>query len=495
MPFKGFPKSPSFFATGQIHLQILSEISVYWARVDNDAPWKACLVCRLWRSAVMSTPKAWSRVFICFPLEKIKKKKRKKSPSPKVPWEKDLESESEDLESDSGDIESDDEDNDGNDIEESPDKPRPLALWLSRAGKSELSVSIKIPLAPRVDLIYQTIQLLLPYFPQMKALELVVESSIFSLSQMLDMFVEPTPALVHLTLSDAVTHRQPDVIAEDFTVVKSFWNFLKKSSRLRSLTLSKCLLGPMPTTKQGRHTHSALRTLTLDDAHMFLLDGVLKMIEPFLCLETLAFTSSIGCLTKTSAKIHPIILPRLTSLTVGDEIHMLASLTLPKLQTLVLDKELSKDGRKTLDSLLSNLFERGTDLQKLTISFAPIPKQLLFQVLRHIPTLIALELRHCSVEMQSLIQTTTKTHPLCPQLQSLGLYSSNLADGAALLELVIARKKDGRCRTIETLGIASCKYIDDRDVEKIRKAGGSSLKVDYSPYVEDPADPFLSLGR
>jgi hypothetical protein len=186
----------------------------------------------------------------------------------------------------------------------------------------------------------------------------------------------------------------------------------------------------------------------------------------------------------STSRVHPIILPRLTSLTVGDDINILASLTLPKLQALILDKELSKDGRKSLVGLLSDIFERGTNLQCLTISFAPIPNQKFSQILQHIPALVALELRHCSVEIQSLIQTTTGTSPLCPQLQTLRLCSSDLANGVALLELTVARKQSGHCRAISALGIANCKYIDDRDVEKLRKAGGPALRIDYSRYTE-----------
>ncbi|KAJ7922778.1 hypothetical protein B0H13DRAFT_2267297 [Mycena leptocephala] len=469
MPLNGFLKSPSFFAVGQIHLQVLSEISVHWARIDRDAPWKACLVCRLWRLAILSTPSAWSRVSVCFPVEKIKKRRKKNSK--KVPWEDDSEGDSE-----AGDAESGD--------EEDADKPRPLAFWLSRARESKLFLYMKIG-HPRVDFIYLAIQLLLPHFPKIKELELVVESSLLPLSQVLDMLLDPTPALEHLTLSVTQRNSFEVGIADDSTIVKGFWNFLKKSPRLRSLTLSKCLLGPMPTATGGRRSHLVLQTLTLHDTHLFTLGAVLQTIEPFLCLETLIFTSSLGCLTKMStSRVHPIILPRLTSLTVGDDINILASLTLPKLQTLILDKELSKDGRKSLVGLLSNLFERGTNLQCLTISFAAIPNQKFSQILQHIPALVALELRHCSVEIQSLIQTTTGTSPLCPQLQTLRLCSSDLANGVALLELTVARKQSGHCRAISALGIANCKYIDDRDVEKLRKAGGPALRIDYSRYTE-----------
>ncbi|KAF8215807.1 hypothetical protein K438DRAFT_611125 [Mycena galopus ATCC 62051] len=137
----------SFFATGQVHLQILSEIYGHWVKVDRDAPWKAALVCRLWRTAVMSTPKA-CLVNICFPVEKVPKRGPKTIE--KVPCDED-ESDVEPYNVDSEDDCVEEDDDEGNEDATDGWKPRPLALWLSRARESELFIYMKIGFAPRVD--------------------------------------------------------------------------------------------------------------------------------------------------------------------------------------------------------------------------------------------------------------------------------------------------------------------------------------------------------
>ncbi|KAJ6469597.1 hypothetical protein C8R47DRAFT_1325511 [Mycena vitilis] len=345
---------------------------------------------------------------------------------------------------------------------------------------------MKIGIAPRTDLIYEAIHLLFPHCPKLREFNLVVESSILSLDQVLNMFTKPLPVLEHLSLSTVVPRIDLDGRNSERLTIMEFWNFLRQTSCLRSLTLSKCLrLAPMPTPLVGRHRHLAIQTLTLDDAHTLALNSLLRMVEPFLGLETLIFTSNIDCLTRIPTSVHPITLPALTSLTVGDEIHMLASLTLPKLRILILDKKLPKDGRQNLFGLLSDLFERGTDLGSLTISFAPIADDKFSQILQHIPTLVALELSHCSVQLQSLIQTTTSADPLCPRLQTLRLISSVVSEAAALQNLITARVQLGLCRAITTLGIVKCKYIDNRDIGKLQKAGGATLKIEYAPSTED----------
>jgi hypothetical protein len=128
-------------------LQILSEICGHWASVDSDAPWKASLVCRLWRAAVLSTPEAWSQVDICFPVERLKRRTGGGT------------SESSNTGSDSDGNSDGDSDGDSDDDCTDEQRPRPLALWLSRARHSELSIHMKLG-DPRVDLLYTATHLL-----------------------------------------------------------------------------------------------------------------------------------------------------------------------------------------------------------------------------------------------------------------------------------------------------------------------------------------------
>ncbi|KAJ7040250.1 hypothetical protein C8F04DRAFT_1082941, partial [Mycena alexandri] len=116
---------------------------------------------------------------------------------------------------------------------------RPVHMYEARNGT-----------APRVDFVYPAIQELVAasvecHFPEIKELVLDDDSYLLSLNQMLDMFAVPAPALEHLTLS-TIEHRKELGPTEEFTIVKGFWKFLKKTPRLRSLKLFKCLLGPMP---------------------------------------------------------------------------------------------------------------------------------------------------------------------------------------------------------------------------------------------------------
>ncbi|KAJ7109849.1 hypothetical protein C8R44DRAFT_264913 [Mycena epipterygia] len=252
----------------------------------------------------MSTPIAWSRVNVYLP-DKHKKKKspRRKFPSEssdddcaeeefgmqlkktkdrrrKLPWEAASESSDDDCaEEEFGDM-----------------MPRPLALWLSRARDSELYLCMGIGrIAPRVDYLCQAIQHLNLHFHKMKELDLVVESEStgLPLNSVVGMLRQPIPALKHLTLSTGAPRRGPDVMGDSKEYIEGFWKFLNDSeSRLHSLTLSRCLLGPMPAATGGRCPHLALHTLTLEDTRLFGLNKILETIQPFLCLETLNITSS-----------------------------------------------------------------------------------------------------------------------------------------------------------------------------------------------------------
>ncbi|KAJ7657997.1 hypothetical protein B0H17DRAFT_1145783 [Mycena rosella] len=350
----------------------------------------------------MSTPSAWSRVNVCFPQPP----------------------DSDDSELDCVE-------------EEDEDMPRPLGLWLLHARASELCIQIKI-VVPRVDYIFQAIKHLGPHFAKTKELELIVEPpSVLTLNQLLEM-LPPLRALEHLTLSANFwnhTIRMFGFNPEDFT----------------SLTLTKCILGPMPTAKNsGTHPHLTIRELTLNNIQKFTLDQVLETIEPFLCLESLTFTICIAAsLSKHSTR--SITLPTLTTFTVGHNPNILANLTLPKLETLILDQELPVGDQTDAGNLLSDLFGRGRNLRHLTLSFTPTR-----QILQHLPGLIVLELVDCAVKMQRLIRGTTSPTPCV----------SPADPPTPILQL-------GRWRVAP-----ECKTILARDIEEIRKAGGLALDID-----------------
>ncbi|KAJ7459053.1 hypothetical protein B0H11DRAFT_177360 [Mycena galericulata] len=266
--------------------------------------------------------------------------------------------------------------------------------------------------------------------------------------------------------------------------VKDFWDFVGQTS----LTLNKCLLGRMPKVTGGRRPHLALHALTLDDLPIFTVGALLDTTEPFLCLETLVITSSSWLASQNASDhsgtctVHPhprmIILPALTRFTVGRDPDILANLTLPNLQTLILDKQLHND--KKVVKLLSDLFERGTNLRSLTLSFIALSPREFRQLFQHLPDLVVLELRNCSVELPPL----TTANPWCPHLQTLLFDSSKLVDGRSLLDFVTTRKQSGQCRNITTLRISQCRSIGERDIAKIQTSGGRALRIEHSKYVE-----------
>ncbi|KAJ6463741.1 hypothetical protein DFH09DRAFT_1489632 [Mycena vulgaris] len=139
---------------------------------------------------------------------------------------------------------------------------------------------------------------------------------------------------------------------------------------------------PMHKAKGGRHRHLAIHTLSMHGMRDFQLGGILETIHPFLCLEILHFSSISTRAIKPSPSFQPITLPNVTTFTMGNNATIFASLTLPNLQ-MVFDGELSKDGQEIAVNLLSDLFERGTNLRSLTLSFAPN-----LQMLQHILRLL-----------------------------------------------------------------------------------------------------------
>ncbi|KAJ7492273.1 hypothetical protein FB451DRAFT_525295 [Mycena latifolia] len=141
-----------------------------------------------------------------------------------------------------------------------------------------------------------------------------------------------------------------------------------------------------------------------------------------------------------------------------------------------LTRKFPKMIRRTVN-LLSDPFERGTNLRSLTLSFTST-----HQILRHrdVPALVVLELMGCAVKIQPLIHGTTGSTPLCPGLKTLRLHSCTLIDGTSILEFIIARQQSDKCRIITTLCVSQCKSICARDIMKVQEAGGPALEVDYS---------------
>ncbi|KAJ6520181.1 hypothetical protein C8R45DRAFT_1086069 [Mycena sanguinolenta] len=298
---------------------------------------------------------------------------------------------------------------------------------------------------------------LLLHYSKIKELEVVVDSPIFALDQVLNMLLKPAPALEHLTLSLNIKHIVQPIGSMDDGIVTSFWEFWKGTLRLRSLTLSKCLLGPMPVVPMaGRQNHLALRTLTLDDTNNFSLCSALRMLQPFVYLD---FDEHHRACRNQRRRHGTLDISYVATFTVGTELQILASLTVPNLRTLIFDKTLSKAGQENFVPLLSNLLERGTSLQSLTLSDALILDKEFSQILEYIPGLVTVELSRCSGQIQSLVRTTKGTTPLCPRLDTICLSSSKLGgkildDGHSLLELVVARNKQpARYRPIATSGI------------------------------------------
>ncbi|KAK7063919.1 hypothetical protein R3P38DRAFT_3249499 [Favolaschia claudopus] len=456
MPSNGLLSRRSFFAAAQIHMQILSEICCHWAAVDFDAPWKATLVCHLWRAAVLSSPKAWSIVNVCFPPAYEKKPPKQKN----LPWGTDSGSEDDCIEEDS----------------DAPPKPRPWALWLARARGSDLVVRIFCGICPRVDLIYSAIRLLSSHAGKIKVLEVDSNSVVMTMAQVFSMFDCATLALKSLSLSINLRPFQRLLkMREDSGVVDGFWNFLTKSPHLRSLTLSGCVLGSEGASFRGRQNQLGLKTLIMENPHRFRLHPVLETIRPFICLEILILDISV---VDRDTNSPTLILPTLKTF-VGHDEHILGSLTLPKLENLTFHTESSTDD---LVTVLAELFERGTNLQNLTLAHALLSNSSSRRIFQHIPSLTALELQYSAIALQSLVATAPSDRLLCPRLQTLRLISSLSSDGANLLDIIKARRKSASARPITTLVLSECKLLSSHEVDKMRNAGGSGLIVKYTEY-------------
>ncbi|KAI0094407.1 hypothetical protein BDY19DRAFT_17755 [Irpex rosettiformis] len=202
----------SIFRVNSLPLELLTQIFVMWARIDEDGPWTASATCHHWRDIALASGQVWSFItLIIAPTETPESAdERRVRMLPESP----------------------------------PSKRRPLTLWIERARLSRLSVYIKVhPTFPRFWVTpYETLSLLKEYILRLRRLALVVESEAL-VETILEMLFRDTADFkldcLEISISESYARRLISHFAPPLAVSLShFWVYAPQAD---TLVFDKCL--------------------------------------------------------------------------------------------------------------------------------------------------------------------------------------------------------------------------------------------------------------
>lgn len=465
--------------------ELLAEILVFWASIDEDGAWMASVVCKYWRRIVLSCPKAWTNVSLIF-----------KSDPPKEPKEWCIEED---------------------DLERAASprgRPRPLPLWFERSGDLLLSVHLYAEVTfPDLNLaLGKRLGDLMLGFGRVRHLNIDIDS-VHMIEAMCNLFSRHLPILQSLYLNnrcDRKRHRYGSHLPSSFDLTE-FWPSFDRSRELRTIVLRGCAI-PAP------HTRSPLAELitTLDtDTVTLNPNGTLVMTSVCTNLTTLRlhpgqwFPSSRPTPPALRTPLHSLTSLSLGNLDAVDATHFLREFNTPNLLHLSLggtgDSQFIsriQEGAKTYDlySDMGNAFKafvtRSPRIRELCLSKTFFPDRHLVEVLRQLDDLQELRCKKTYVGtplFRALSKLVTPPEGpnkrlICPQLQRLKFVSCSLIQVDQLVSLLRARNSPEISQVpIRKLTLKLCDNIYEEEASKI-KAANPEIMLWFKPPVIDDID-------
>ncbi|TFK56878.1 hypothetical protein OE88DRAFT_66631 [Heliocybe sulcata] len=498
----------------RLNADLAAEVFLHWVAVDKDAPWMASMVSRLWRKSILSCPQAWSIIRVDF--------EDKPLSEPPIQLLDDLE----------WCIEEDTEP----DLEttyEPRGRPRPLALWLERAGSCPLFLSLILGRTyPAVPYMCRVWDKLLSAIGRAQEIELGAESRMV-VDVILELLSDPAPGLRRLSVKCGVSFlRKADPWLDcEKSSLKSLLQAVAAAPALYALTLQDCL----PST-YDRTAFSRLRELTLMDVRCTP-GGLVSLLADFRDLEVLDINSScllVGdALSSSSQEFEPsrsirlrkLKTLKLTSFHTHALAFLLRSLHAPLLRALEIrcdgpiifsvrstkdveagDEETKRnktsedermhtflDEMVTLGNALVDLVNTTPYLSSLTLQYVYIKDPALAACLHPLPNLQSLTLVGIFISdrtFRALSQQSSRGKvSICQQLKHLELERCPFVTGRMLARLVNARHGGYR---LTRLNIIRCEKILEKDITAAWICDYSaSMKIYYVPFeahLDDTSD-------
>lgn len=446
--------------------ELLAQIFIYWADIDEDGAWMASCVSQRWRRVVLSCSEVWCRIWVNL----------------KPPAEEEDEAWC---------------------VEEEFDhyrgKRRPMDLWLERSGAAELFLVFQVgAIAPVGWAINDMLSILAPHSSRFREVTLQVDFCLLA-DALLELLWEHAPALTHI---DIVCPTR--VITDDKRTMDSLWVALDKAKSVRSLTCR----GSLPPKINKTLQPSMLRILVLEDVTAPIVhfrDGLeaCQFLEQLFIRRVELNTANIGFIPLPPPKI--VILPALSLLHLEDcsSEKIMNLLDTPNLRTLraqnlvpygTLSNRLDLDGMRGVNAAMERfggsltvfIRRNGLELNTLYLNCSSIPDASLLQlltsnrILQHLHLIDSFVGEPFALGIAQNMQGTDR--PICPMLESITLESCPLLSGKTVIDLI--RSRNSGPSPITSLTIGRCAMINAAHMQILRTIDPERLRVNVVPEID-----------
>lgn len=456
-------------------VELLAQILVLWASIDDEGPWMAASVCKHWRRVVLGSTMAWSNISLILKHQED------------ITWC----------------IEEDEQPPRG--------KRRPFELWLQRNGDSKLSLKIvaenNYPLL--VTELVNYCNMVSEYAHRLRHFALQVELLPVAETVILSLLPMSLDTL-KVCVTQARTPRDFRDTGMHVSEGDTLWNFLASGHAAKTMVFEGCV---------PRVTQSQLAdTVALEIQSARLWDSTLvRLVKSAHCLTTLKLHDIY------SSRINPettpqdlIALPALRHLSLRRMsmdfcADVFSCLNTPSLETLAIENgglaELRhitpRDGAVEFSDLtagfgkaFTEFSKRTPDLHLLCITKSGLHDRHLVEALQHLTFLYELQM-DCLLIGAPVMRALTPTIPstdakqggekplLCPYLQRLEILRCDLLQGEHLVALIRGRnQKHPITLPIVRLTVGGCKGVGEVHAKELRGADPEGLHLRVQLYTE-----------
>lgn len=514
-------------ATPHLPVELLEEVFVAWALIDEFGPWTASLVCLQWRHIVLRCPAAWSFLRVtCLPFVKDRAPEEDGENGPDHADEnaQDDEDDAEDSNGQGSDQDGDGEDEDEDEEDEDEDEdeetheeeevasllksPHFLELWVQRSKNAPLSVFINAYMSAHLGplRVVQVFSILRPHTQRIRQLTLETDDKEYA-EKLLKAILDRVQGLRLDGLSVFVTpHPRLPRVLQAYAYQSFTGSLVLFVEQLKSLSVKKIACrGCLPPIRGdlednvyelgfGKLSILPATLIQLLANHRYL--RVLKLHRLWHFPDTDEHANRIGL-----PLLHTFYVERVDTFYCG---MLLSSLDMPNLLTLVVNNtnivEDINSGNKTYETMAAfgqafvDFVRRSSRITTLHITSSPLPDRYLLAALRNASHLTSLRLestfvgtpalRGLTPVLPSKYSVVVRPPVPCPNLQLLAFIRCDLVDGEQLYHLIRARNHaDSSTSCITHIHVEQCESITEAWISKFRHVKGVDMGVTYFPHM------------
>ena len=443
---KAHEKPLCLFPINDLPLELITEIFIAWAYVDEDGPWTAATTCHFWRTIALASGQVWSSIALRMGYVE----------APMYPDDEDTEA-----------------------------PRRPLGLWIERSRTAPLSVHIQAHSTfPRFFMaLYKALALLKQHSPRIQRLTLDVEGDT-AVETILEILFRDSPGCRLHYLEVSMLHSRL-AISQTISYLASllqfrishFWEHVPQAD---VLTFKDCI--PLQIAPSNSYP---VYELKLDGAPLDnydLLENLKRLPSlKMLNLRRLPYASrkpspnrlnmchlvdlSLHASNTTSCSqlLDRLELPNLTSLSIGNY-------GIVELRGLWKQHEDQRwfDIMEPFGTVVEEFARRAPSLRFLRLHRCPVDDRHFLRILQAIPNLQELHLEFMLTSTPALRGLTP--HPrrtgintvLCPRLRRMHIWDCEYIERARLLDLLRSRcDVTTRCSPVEELSISWSENLEE----------------------------------